>query len=153
MNVPLVPEDAALEELALAISRSRGTVLAVTNDEGRFQGMISATDVTAALERTDEELAARHLAVVSPLRVFPDDQLGQVVDMMTDNDVRQLPVVALGRAASAGHDLAARRPAAGRAPRTAASGPPSTARATADRGDPDRADGRPGFGPSGPRAG
>ena len=93
-NVPLVTEDTALEELALAISRSRGTVLAVTNDEGRFQGLISATDVTAALERTDEKISARDLAVVSPLRVYPDDQLGQVVDMMTDNDVRQLPVVA-----------------------------------------------------------
>lgn len=84
-NVPLVTEDTALEELALAISRSRGTVLAVTNDEGRFQGLISATD---------EKITARDLAVVSPQRVYPDNQLGQVVDMMTDNDVRQLPVVA-----------------------------------------------------------
>ena len=93
-NVPLVSEMAALEELALAISRSRGTVLAVTDEDGRFGGLISATDVTAALERTDEDLTARDLAVSSPRHVYPDDQLGQVVDIMAENDIRQLPVVA-----------------------------------------------------------
>ena len=93
-NVPLVTEDTDLQELTLAMSRSRGTVLAVTDEEGRFRGLVSATDLTAALERTDQNLVASDISVASPQRVYPDDQLGHVVELMAEGDLRQLPVVA-----------------------------------------------------------
>ena len=93
-NVPLVTEDTDLQELTLAMSRSRGTVLAVTDEEGRFRGLVSATDLTAALERTDQDLVASDISVASPQRVYPDDQLGHVVELMAEGDLRQLPVVA-----------------------------------------------------------
>ncbi len=93
-NVPIVAEETPLEDLALAMSRSRGNVLAVSDESGSFRGLISASALTAALDRTGADLTARDLSVVSPLRVYPDDQLGHVVALMADNDVRQLPVVA-----------------------------------------------------------
>ncbi|MCZ6544597.1 MAG: chloride channel protein, partial [Chloroflexi bacterium] len=93
-NVPLVTEDTDLQELTLAMSRSRGTVLAVIDEEGRFRGLVSATDLTAALERTDQNLVASDISVASPQRVYPDDQLGHVVELMAEGDLRQLPVVA-----------------------------------------------------------
>ncbi|MEE9277027.1 MAG: chloride channel protein, partial [Dehalococcoidia bacterium] len=61
-NVPLVAADTPLAELAGAISWSAGDVLAVTDEQGRFRGLLSSSDVMAALERTDSGLTAADLA-------------------------------------------------------------------------------------------
>lgn len=93
-NVPLVPVNAPLAELARAMSRTTTNVLAVSDEQGKLSGLVSASDLTAALERTDQDLTAADIAVSSPLRVYPDDTLREVVALMADNDIRQLPVVA-----------------------------------------------------------
>ncbi len=93
-NVPLVDADATLDELAMVLSRAGGNAVAVTDEEGRFQGLITATDVTAALERTHEGVHAADIVRRSTLYVHPDDSLRDVVAMLADADVRQVPVVA-----------------------------------------------------------
>ena len=93
-NVPLVDADATLEELAMVLSRAGGNAVAVTDEEGRFQGLVTATDVTAALERTHEGVRAADIVRRYALHVYPDDSLRDVVAMLADADVRQVPVVA-----------------------------------------------------------
>jgi CIC family chloride channel protein len=93
-NVSLVRTDSHLEQMAVAMARSRGNVLAVTDEHGAFQGLVSATDLTAALDRNDEGVTAVDIAVQSPIRVYPDDTLREVVSLLAENDVRQVPVVA-----------------------------------------------------------
>jgi CIC family chloride channel protein len=93
-NVSLVQSDTDLEQMAVAMARSRGNVLAVTDEHGGFQGLVSATDLTAALDRNDESVTAADIAVQSPIRVYPDDTLRSVVSLLAENDVRQVPVVA-----------------------------------------------------------
>ncbi len=93
-NVSLVRSDTHLEQMAVAMARSRGNVLAVTDEDGGFQGLVSATDLTAALDRNDESITAADIAVTSPIRVYPDDTLRSVVSLLAENDLRQVPVVA-----------------------------------------------------------
>ena len=93
-NVPLVDADATLEELAMVLSRAGGNAVAVTDEDGRFQGLVTATDVTAALERAHENVRAADIVRRYALHVYPDDSLRDVVAMLADADVRQVPVVA-----------------------------------------------------------
>ena len=93
-NVPLVSSDATLDELAMVLSRAGGNAVAVTDEDNHFQGLISETDVTAALERADEEIRAADIVRRYALHVYPDDSLRDVVAMLADADVRQVPVVA-----------------------------------------------------------
>jgi CIC family chloride channel protein len=93
-NVSLVRSNTHLDQLAVAMARTRANVLAVTDEQGGFQGLVSATDLTAALGRNDESITAADLTVQSPIRVYPDDTLRAVVSLLADNDVRQVPVVA-----------------------------------------------------------
>ena len=92
-NVALIQPDAALVDLTQAMNRARENVLAVADAPGRYRGIITAADLTAALERTDEAVTATDLAVQG-LRVYPDDTLRHVVAIMAENDLRQGPVVA-----------------------------------------------------------
>ena len=93
-NVPLVDADATLDDLAMVLSRAGGNAVAVTDEAGRFQGLVTATDVTAALERTHEGVRAADIVRRYALHVYPDDSLRDVVAMLADADVRQVPVVA-----------------------------------------------------------
>ena len=93
-DVPLVPVDADLEELARVFSESDSNIVAVTDPDGHFRGILTTTDFTAALDRTDDVLTARDLAVTSPLRAYPDDSLRTVVSQFAEHGVRQLPVIA-----------------------------------------------------------
>jgi CIC family chloride channel protein len=93
-DVPLVDADATLDELALVLSRAGGSAVAVTDEGNRFQGLITATDVTAALERSGEDIRAADIGRRSTLYVHPDDSLRDVVAMLADADMRQVPVVA-----------------------------------------------------------
>ena len=92
-NITLIQPDAALVDLTQAMNRAPENVLAVSDDTGRYRGMITAADLTAALERTDAQIVAKDLAVQA-LRVHPDDTLRHVVAIMAENDLRQVPVVA-----------------------------------------------------------
>ena len=93
-DIPLAANDATLEELARVFSETDSSIIAVTDAEGHFRGILTTTDFTAALDRTDAELTARDLAVSSPLRTYPDDSLRTVVSLFSEHGIRHLPVVA-----------------------------------------------------------
>jgi CIC family chloride channel protein len=92
--LPRVRPDDTLEHLAETLSESPSDVLAVTDAGGRFVGLVSATDLTQALERQNEDLRARDIQVSQPLVIHPDDTLRAVVESLSANSIRQLPVVA-----------------------------------------------------------
>ena len=93
-DTPIVPREASIQDLANAMSQSRGNVVAVADSRNRFLGLISATDVTSAVERQEMDRRAFDLAVVAPIRVHPEDSLRYALSLLVEHDVRQLPVVA-----------------------------------------------------------
>ena len=94
-DTPIVPREASIQDLANAMSQSRGNVVAVADTRNRFIGLISATDVTSAVERQEMDRRAADLAVVAPIRVHPEDSLRHALSLLVEHDVRQLPVVAI----------------------------------------------------------
>ena len=93
-DTPIVDRTASIQDLANAMSQSRGNVVAVADRRNRFLGLISATDVASAVERNELGRTARDLAVVAPISVHPEDSLRHALSLLVDHDVRQLPVVA-----------------------------------------------------------
>ena len=92
-DTPVVDRTATIQDLARAMGQSSSNVVAVTDLQNRFIGLISATDVTSALERNELSRIARDLAVVAPVRVHPDESLRHALSLLVEHDVRQLPVV------------------------------------------------------------
>lgn len=93
-DTPIVSRLATIEDLANAMSQSRGNVVAVADQRNRFIGLVTATDVASAVERGEMNRRAFDLAVVAPVFVHPDDNLRYALSVLVDHDVRQLPVVA-----------------------------------------------------------
>ncbi|MCY3733688.1 MAG: chloride channel protein [Chloroflexi bacterium] len=93
-DTPIVSRLATIEDLANAMSQSRGNVVAVADQRNRFIGLVTATDVASAVERGEMDRRAFDLAVVAPVFVHPDDNLRYALSVLVDHDVRQLPVVA-----------------------------------------------------------
>ncbi len=93
-DTPIVSRLATIQDLAAAMSQSRGNVVAVSDNQNRFIGLVSATDVTSAVERQELDRRAFDLAVVAPIFVHPDDNLRYALSLLVEHDIRQLPVVA-----------------------------------------------------------
>ena len=93
-DTPIVSRLATIRDLANAMSQSRGNVVAVADNQNRFIGLVTATDVTSAVERQELSRRAYDLAVVAPIFVHPDDNLRYALSLLVEHDVRQLPVVA-----------------------------------------------------------
>ena len=93
-DTPIVSRAATIEDLANAMSQSRGNVVAVADQRNRFIGLVTATDVASAVERGEMNRRAFDLAVVAPVFVHPDDNLRYALSVLVEHDVRQLPVVA-----------------------------------------------------------
>ena len=93
-DTPIVSRLATIQDLANAMSQSRGNVVAVADNQNRFIGLVTATDVTSAVERSELDRRAYDLAVVAPIFVHPDDSLRYALSLLVEHDVRQLPVVA-----------------------------------------------------------
>ena len=93
-DTPIVSRLATIHDLANAMSQSRGNVVAVADQQNRFIGLVTATDVASAVERQELNRRAFDLAVVAPILVHPDDSLRHALSLLVEHDVRQLPVVA-----------------------------------------------------------
>ena len=93
-DTPIVSRLATIQDLANAMSQSRGNVVAVADQQNRFIGLVTATDVASAVERQELSRRAFDLAVVAPILVHPDDSLRHALSLLVEHDVRQLPVVA-----------------------------------------------------------
>ena len=93
-DTPIVSRTASIQDLANAMSQSRGNVVAVADQLNRFIGLVTATDVASAVQRQELDRHAFDLAVVAPIVVHPDDNLRYALSLLVEHDVRQLPVVA-----------------------------------------------------------
>jgi len=93
-EIAAVSREATLEEVAEMLSWAPGNVLAVQEDGGQFVGLISATDVATALQDGASDVRARDLEIRQPISVYPDDSLSSVVAVLSENNIRQVPVVA-----------------------------------------------------------
>ena len=114
-DTPIVSRLATIQDLAAAMSQSRGNVVAVADNQNRFIGLVSATDVTSAVERAELGRRAFDLAAVAPIFVHPDDNLRYALSLLVDH--RRTPIAggrARGQHAPGGHADPARRAARSR---------------------------------------
>ena len=95
-------ESATAEEAALAMREADvGAVLVLREDDGAVCGILTDRDIVVRLvaNRRDPvmtcigEICSAHLT-----KIRPDEPIELAVDLMRDNAVRRLPVVAVGRA-------------------------------------------------------
>ena len=93
-EVAAVAPTAAVEEMVETLSWAPGNVLAVQDAGGRFEGLITATDITAALREGRLEMTAQDLRVTEPVSVYPDDSLRAVVTALAEHRILQVAVVA-----------------------------------------------------------
>ena len=93
-EMPRVRADERLDALASTLGQSRDNIAAIVDGTGAFRGLVSASDLTAALEREDPTLTAGDLEIGRPLTVSPDDSLREVVALLAEHNLHQLPVVA-----------------------------------------------------------
>ena len=93
-EIAAVSREATLEEVAEALSWAPGNVLAVEETAGQFVGLISASDIAAALQEGRTDILAADLEIHQPISVYPDDSLSTVVAVLSENKIRQVPVVA-----------------------------------------------------------
>ena len=95
-------ESATAEEATLAMREADvGAVLVLREDDGAVCGILTDRDIVVRLvaNRRDPvmtcigEICSAHLT-----KIRPDEPIEVAVDLMRDNTVRRLPVVAVGRA-------------------------------------------------------
>ena len=93
-EVAAVGPAATVQEMVETLGWAPGNVLAVQDANDRFEGLITATDITAALIEGRLEVTARELEVTDPFSVYADDSLRAVVSLLAEHGIRQVPVVA-----------------------------------------------------------
>lgn len=90
-----VAPEALLTEVA-EIMRDADTGMVPVAEGGELRGIITDRDIVIraiAEGRPPEECAAREVCTGAPATVAPGDDVGEVVRLMRDADVRRIPVV------------------------------------------------------------
>ena len=93
-EVAAVGPAATVQEMVETLGWAPGNVLAVQDANDRFEGLVTSTDITAALIEGRLEVTARELEVTDPFSVYADDSLRAVVSLLAEHGIRQVPVVA-----------------------------------------------------------
>jgi CBS domain-containing protein len=91
--------DEMLASAVATLSARRIGALLVLNDDGRLMGILSERDVLHAVARQSADALALRVADVMTTPVVtcdPDDTVEHVMQLMTDNRFRHLPVVRRG---------------------------------------------------------
>jgi CIC family chloride channel protein len=93
-NFPSVLPTLTVNELINRLRRSEYNGLPVVNDEGELVGMVTNSDVEAALSRGDfTELTVDDIAVKSLIVAYPDEYVHDVFVKLGAREVGRIPVV------------------------------------------------------------
>lgn len=101
-SVVTATPDASLQDIALELARNGIGALIVINSDGEIEGAISERDIVTAIASSGasalEESAAQHMMPQPPF-VADTDSVDRVMELMTVQRRRHLPVVQEGRLA------------------------------------------------------
>lgn len=97
--VVTAPPGTTLAEITRMLVENRIGAVVITSGDG-IQGIVSERDIVTAVARRGPEALAAPAAEVMTTKVFtcrPDDSLYDLMNVMTQNRIRHLPVVVEGR--------------------------------------------------------
>ena len=95
-DFPTVPLKMSAQELLDRLERTGHHGFPVVDDEGRFCGIVTLSDVHTAMEKGDAELndlTVNDIANKSPLVAYPDQSLHEVLLRLGAKDYGRIPVV------------------------------------------------------------
>ena len=99
VGVVTIGADRSVLECAGLLARRNIGAIVVTDALDRLMGIISERDLARGLDRYGCDVASklvRELMTMSAITCKPDQDVGDVVKLMCDNDVHHLPVVSRG---------------------------------------------------------
>ncbi|MCF0065361.1 KpsF/GutQ family sugar-phosphate isomerase [Dyadobacter chenwenxiniae] len=95
--LPMVSEDAGLQEIILEMTSKRLGATAVNNAEGKMAGIITDGDLRRMLKQFDGNvilhLKAKDIMTKSPISVSPDEYAVKALEIMQSRSITQVVVV------------------------------------------------------------
>jgi arabinose-5-phosphate isomerase len=93
-DLPTVAPGATMRECVVLLAEKRGTV-AVVDEEGRLQGVVTSGDLTRLMEREEEvfSVPVERAMTRSPRAIGPDDLAAAAVGTMERHGIMALPVL------------------------------------------------------------
>lgn len=98
--VVTAPQGTTLAEITRMLVEHRIGAVVITGSGGGIEGIVSERDIVNAIGRQGHEVLGAPAAEVMTTKVFtcqPDDSLYDLMNVMTQNRIRHLPVVVDGR--------------------------------------------------------
>jgi CBS domain-containing protein len=99
-NVVTAKAGASLAELARILSEHRIGALVVTGEADELVGIVSERDIVRAVAREGPDVLGRPAGDVMTRQLIvcgPDDSIYELMNLMTNNRIRHLPVVEDGK--------------------------------------------------------
>lgn len=96
--VTAAPGDTVVDAIHVLVEHDIGAVVVVT-PEGRVEGILSERDILRLADTGPETLGERRVEEVMTTDVItgsPDDSMDQVMEVMTRNRIRHLPILEKG---------------------------------------------------------
>ncbi len=93
-------DDSVLQAVRVLVDHNIGGVVVV--DGGEVIGILTERDILRLVARKPDELQALEVGQVMTrdvIKLAPDDDLAHVMEVMTENRIRHLPVIEEGRLA------------------------------------------------------
>jgi CIC family chloride channel protein len=93
-NYPTVSMEMPIIELSHKLKRSGHHGFPVTDEEGHFYGMVTASDVEEGLQKENPDLKVSDIATRNPVTAYPDQSVHDILLRLGTIDVGRIPVVA-----------------------------------------------------------
>ncbi len=87
-----VAPDAPVDDIARSISGDRDAVALVVTEDGRLYGIITDTDVNAAIAEGATGLLASDICTTEPVTIYPDQSLHEALGVFAGRSMHALPV-------------------------------------------------------------
>lgn len=93
-DFPTVSPEMPIADLLHELERTGHHGFPVIDEEDRLYGVVTLSDVEAALKKGNPELKVRDIATKNPITLFPDQTVRSVLTRLGTMDVGRIPVVA-----------------------------------------------------------
>lgn len=87
VNIPMVSQNANMDETIMAISKGAKGCAAVIDEDGKMLGLITDGDLRRAIDDKFSSKTASQIMTTSPLSFTPDMRMREVIDLFTQNRI------------------------------------------------------------------
>jgi CIC family chloride channel protein len=93
-DFPTISTEMPIIELSRKLKKSGHHGFPVTDEEGRFYGMVTVSDVEQGLKEEQADLKVSDIATRNPITTYPDQSVHDILSRLGTVDVGRIPVVA-----------------------------------------------------------